>query len=57
MKVILKNEVKDLGKRNDVRDVSNGYARNYLFPKGLALEATDSNMLRVKQEKPEYAEQ
>ena len=50
MKVILKNEVKDLGKRNDVKDVSDGYARNYLFPKGLALEATDSNMLRVKQE-------
>ena len=37
MKVIMKEDVASLGKRGDTVKVSDGYARNYLIPKGLAL--------------------
>lgn len=40
MKVILRSDVGELGKRGDVLDVADGYARNYLVPKGLAMKAT-----------------
>ena len=40
MKVVLRTDVDQVGKRGDVVDVSDGYARNYLVPKGLALKAT-----------------
>lgn len=40
MKVILRTDVAKLGHKGDVLDVSDGYARNYLVPKGLALNAT-----------------
>jgi large subunit ribosomal protein L9 len=41
MKVILRTDVTELGKRGDILDVADGYARNYLVPKGLAMKATD----------------
>jgi large subunit ribosomal protein L9 len=41
MKVILRADIADVGKRGDICDVASGYARNYLFPKGLAIVATD----------------
>ena len=44
MKVILNQDVKGLGKKLDKVDVNEGYARNYLFPKKLAQEATDANL-------------
>jgi len=44
MKVILQKDVKDLGKIGEVVDVSNGYARNFLFPRSLAQEATESRI-------------
>lgn len=44
MKVILKQDVKSLGKKGDLVSVSDGYARNYLFPKGLAVEANATAM-------------
>ena len=40
MKVILRNDMQDLGKRGDIVDVADGYARNYLLPKGKAMVAT-----------------
>ena len=39
MKVVLRSDVPNLGKRGDIRDVADGYARNFLFPKGHAIPA------------------
>lgn len=44
MKVILKEDVKSLGKKGDLVNASDGYARNFLFPKGLAVEANAAAM-------------
>src|SRR3712207_7920654 len=44
MKVILLKDVKGKGKKGEVINASDGYARNFLLPRGLAEEATDSNM-------------
>ncbi|MBE6048810.1 MAG: 50S ribosomal protein L9 [Clostridium sp.] len=44
MKVILLQDVKKIGKKGDVINTSDGYARNYLFPRKLAEEATDANL-------------
>ena len=44
MKVILKQDVKNLGKKGELVKASDGYARNYLFPRGLATEANASAM-------------
>ena len=47
MKVILLDDVTKLGRRGDVRDVSDGYARNFLIPKKLALSATAGNLTNL----------
>ena len=47
MKVILRQDIKGVGKMEDIVNVSSGYARNYLFPRGLALEATDANLRQL----------
>ncbi len=44
MKVILQADVKSLGKKGELVNTSDGYARNFLFPKGLAVEANASAM-------------
>ncbi|MFZ3103015.1 MAG: 50S ribosomal protein L9 [Desulfitobacteriaceae bacterium] len=44
MKVILQTEVKALGKKGQVCEVAEGYGRNYLLPRGLAVEATTGNI-------------
>lgn len=48
MKVILKADVKGKGKAGDLCNVSDGYARNYLFPRGLAVEANAAAMNEFK---------
>lgn len=48
MKVILTQDVKGQGKKGQVINVSDGYARNFLFPKGLATEASASTMNDLK---------
>lgn len=44
MKVILKADVKGIGKKGEILNASDGYARNFLFPRGLAMEATEGNL-------------
>lgn len=51
MKVILKEDVKSLGKKESLVNVSDGYARNFLFPRGLAVEATSSNLNEMASKK------
>lgn len=48
MKVILKADIKGVGKKDEVISASDGYARNFLFPKKLALEATKDNLVKLK---------
>ena len=47
MEVILKDDIKGLGYKNDLVTVKGGYGRNYLIPKGLALVASESNRKRI----------
>jgi len=51
MKVILSKDVKDLGKKGQVAEVSEGYARNFLLPRGLAVIATEGASRSLEQEK------
>ena len=48
MKVILKADIKGVGKKNEVINASDGYVRNFLFPKNLAVEANAENMSKLK---------
>ena len=48
MKVVLKQDVKNIGKKGELHEVSDGYARNYLFPRGLAAQADASALNEVK---------
>jgi len=49
--IILRQNVEKLGDQGDVIRVKSGYARNYLIPRGLALEATPGNMQMIKSQK------
>ena len=51
MKVILLQDVKSQGKKGDIINVSDGYARNFLLPKGLGVEASKKNLNDVKLKK------
>ena len=48
MKVILTADIKGVGKKDEVINASDGYARNFLFPKNLAVEANAENMSKLK---------
>lgn len=48
MKVILLEDIKGVGKKDEVINSSDGYARNFLFPKKLAVEANNENMSKLK---------
>ena len=48
MKVILKTDIKGVGKKDQIINASDGYARNFLFPKNLAVEANAENMSKLK---------
>ena len=51
MEVILREHVEKLGKRGDVVKVAEGYARNYLLPRKLALAVTESNKRQIERER------
>jgi large subunit ribosomal protein L9 len=51
MEVILRDHVENVGKRGDVVKVADGYARNYLLPRKLALIATPGNMKQIERER------
>ena len=51
MKVVLLQDVKSLGKKDDIVNVSDGYARNYLFPRKLAAEATAGKLNEISDKK------
>lgn len=57
MKVILRQNVEDLGKAGDTVKVADGYARNFLIPKGLAAEANTRNLKVFEHEKKRILEQ
>ncbi len=51
MKVILLQDIKNVGKKDEIINANDGYARNFLFPKKLALEATKENLLELQAKK------
>jgi large subunit ribosomal protein L9 len=51
MKIVLRTDVENVGRRGEVVKVANGFARNYLLPKNLALEATEGNLKKIVQER------
>ncbi|MGC9398468.1 MAG: 50S ribosomal protein L9 [Anaerolineae bacterium] len=55
MKVVLKQDVPNLGKANEIHDVAPGYARNYLYPRGLAVPATEGVLRALEDLKEDQA--
>jgi len=51
MKVILLQDIKNVGKKDEIINANDGYARNFLFPKKMALEATKDNLLKLQAKK------
>lgn len=57
MKIILLKDVKNVGKKDQVKEVSDGYAANFLIPKGLAMACNKANTAKLQKEKEEQAYQ
>lgn len=55
MKVILLQDIKNVGRKDEIINANDGYARNFLFPKKLALEATKDNLLKLQAKKDSQA--
>ena len=55
MKVILLQDIKNVGKKDEIINANDGYARNFLCPKKLALEATKDNLLKLQAKKDSQA--
>ncbi len=55
MKVILLQDIKNVGKKDEIINANDGYARNFLFPKNLAQEATKDNLLKLQARKDSKA--
>ena len=51
MKVILLDNIKGVGKKDDIINANDGYARNYLFPRKLAVEANKANLTKLQSKK------
>ncbi len=56
MKIILTQDVKGLGKAGEIKEVNDGYARNFLIKKGMAVEGTPQNLYAAEQKKKIAAE-
>ena len=57
MKLVLLKDVKALGKKDDIVTVNDGYARNFLIPRGLGVAATEANLNNLKQQQANAAYQ
>ena len=57
MKVIFLSDVKNQGKKGEVKNVATGYAQNFLIKKGLAEEATPGNLQKLKEHNDQIAEE
>ena len=55
MQIILQEDVEKLGTRGQVVDVANGYARNFLLPRHLGIEATPGNLKRLEKMRATFA--
>ena len=51
MKIVLKRDIKNLGKVGDICDVASGYGRNFLLPKGYAVIANKANLQKLQKKK------
>lgn len=56
MRIILQQDVDDLGKEGEIKEVSDGFARNYLIPEGMAKRATEEKVEEVKKKKKKEEE-
>ena len=56
MKIILLKDIKNVGKKDEIKIVANGYARNFLFPQNLAKMATQTDVAKLEVEKAKNAE-
>jgi len=55
MKVLLRETIEKLGERGSIVDVADGYARNYLLPRGVAMKATEVNFKQLEMERAQIA--
>ena len=54
MRIVLREDIEKLGRRGEVIDVANGFARNFLLPKRMALAATEGNLKTIERERRRY---